>query len=155
MSTSLNPGDWWTVQITNAAPSSAVIAALTKDGISQQIPAGFTDANGNFTYTGNVDSSAYKWEMEWYVPPNNYVGNVTFYVTGVSAPVTSGSGYPVPSPTVQPGVIPVPPAPVATITPNPSVPVAPAPSAPVTAPPQVYNTPVSYGGVYLMQNPGI
>ena len=96
--TVLQPGDTWTIKISGATPNIQVSASGIKSGQSLGTTSfGSTDANGNFTLSGSIDSTMLgSWAETWYVGSQT-AGQLSFSVVAqgsAPAPIV-GSGGPV------------------------------------------------------------
>src|SRR5271165_1117669 len=99
--TVLQPGDNWTVKITGATPNQNVSASANKNGqdLGTSVFGSPTDANGNYTLSGQIPADQIgSWSETWFVG-NQQVGSANFTVVAAgSAPAPSGSGTGSPAP---------------------------------------------------------
>jgi hypothetical protein len=85
--TTLYPGDTWTIRISGAKPNAAISVVGGVNGAMNTTPTGTTDANGNFSLSGTIDSSQVgSWYEGWTVGGSG-IGSISFTV--VATPQTS------------------------------------------------------------------
>ncbi len=87
----LYPGDTWQITISGAAPNAPISVVGGMNGAMNNTPSGTTDANGNYTANGTIDSSSIgSWYEAWTVGGAG-IGTITFTVAAAPATPNSAS----------------------------------------------------------------
>ena len=88
--TTLYPGDTWTIRISGAKPNAAISVVGGVNGAMNNTPTGTTDASGNFSLSGTIDSSQVgSWYEAWTVG-GLASGTITFTVAATPAAQSGG-----------------------------------------------------------------